>query len=636
MQGQWHFLGACEPEEVLDRGWFTNAASRAVMVHTGIFSDYEGEKLGEWTGSDGIRNYYNRTPAYGKTGRMSLTVLDEKNCPVEGASVSVELLNMAEYSRVAEIFTDQQGRASLALGLGSVYLSVEKDGKVWEQWVTMEENLDKTVILREPEGKGRETAMEIHVEAPADGLVAAAPLTVEQKKRNQMRLRRGGELRRRKEEDGNREAEARAFLETDANPLRRQFLSSLSDKDFRDGRAEIWEDHLRHALPFAEDYPEELFVSHVLCPRIGLEKITPYRSFIRQYFDGETLERFAEDPISIWNWVKKEVRDMPQWQYGAICFTPLASLKLRSGDETSKKILFAAICRTVGVAAGIRKLDGKAWYFDRTSRSWVTVEEENPSSVGRLKPVGRLKLSASDDTVWRYRQNWSIGKWVHGRFETLSGMESSWKGDGPELSLEAGTYRILTVSRMPNGSQNLWQREIKLAAGACLEVNLHLVQGDMRDMLMANPIADFELWDGRGTLVKASSLMKEGAAILAFLEEGREPTEHVLNEMLEHQERIRQPSAQVVFVVQSPKSLEHETLRKALESMPDIQVFFASCDGGGSSAGQLAEPLARRMYVDPDKLPLLIAMKDGMVGIYGCSGYRVGSVDLIWRLLAHK
>ncbi len=70
--------------------------------------------------------------------------------------------------------------------------------------------------------------------------------------------------------------------------------------------------------------------------------------------------------------------------------------------------------------------------------------------------------------------------------------------------------------------------------------------------------------------------------------------------------------------------------------MPYLQDFFASCDGGGSSAGQLAEPLARRMYVDPDKLPLLIAMKDGMVGIYGCSGYRVGSVDLIWRLLAHK
>ena len=27
--GAWHFLGACEPEAVLDRGWFNSAAGRA-------------------------------------------------------------------------------------------------------------------------------------------------------------------------------------------------------------------------------------------------------------------------------------------------------------------------------------------------------------------------------------------------------------------------------------------------------------------------------------------------------------------------------------------------------------------------------------------------------------------------------
>ena len=30
--GDWHYLGACEPEAVLDKGWFTNAASRAMMI----------------------------------------------------------------------------------------------------------------------------------------------------------------------------------------------------------------------------------------------------------------------------------------------------------------------------------------------------------------------------------------------------------------------------------------------------------------------------------------------------------------------------------------------------------------------------------------------------------------------------
>ena len=37
--GDWHYLGACEPEEVLDKGWFTAAASRAMIIHSRMFSD---------------------------------------------------------------------------------------------------------------------------------------------------------------------------------------------------------------------------------------------------------------------------------------------------------------------------------------------------------------------------------------------------------------------------------------------------------------------------------------------------------------------------------------------------------------------------------------------------------------------
>ena len=34
---RWRYLGACEPEPELDRGWFTGAASRAMLVHTRAF-----------------------------------------------------------------------------------------------------------------------------------------------------------------------------------------------------------------------------------------------------------------------------------------------------------------------------------------------------------------------------------------------------------------------------------------------------------------------------------------------------------------------------------------------------------------------------------------------------------------------
>ena len=40
--GKWHFMGACEPEAVLDLGWFNAPASRALLMHTRAFGDYNG------------------------------------------------------------------------------------------------------------------------------------------------------------------------------------------------------------------------------------------------------------------------------------------------------------------------------------------------------------------------------------------------------------------------------------------------------------------------------------------------------------------------------------------------------------------------------------------------------------------
>ena len=43
--------------------------------------------------------------------------------------------------------------------------------------------------------------------------------------------------------------------------------------------------------------------------------------------------------------------------------------------------------------------------------------------------------------------------------------------------------------------------------------------------------------------------------------------------------------------------------------------------------------LARRMYGDPDKLPLILVVKEGMQGVYSASGYNVGTGDMLLRVL---
>ena len=40
--GDWYFLGACEPEPVLNLGWFNSPASRGLLMHTRVFGNYDG------------------------------------------------------------------------------------------------------------------------------------------------------------------------------------------------------------------------------------------------------------------------------------------------------------------------------------------------------------------------------------------------------------------------------------------------------------------------------------------------------------------------------------------------------------------------------------------------------------------
>uniref|UniRef100_UPI0032615B74 hypothetical protein n=1 Tax=Clostridium sp. NkU-1 TaxID=1095009 RepID=UPI0032615B74 len=96
--------------------------------------------------------------------------------------------------------------------------------------------------------------------------------------------------------------------------------------------------------------------------------------------------------------------------------------------------------------------------------------------------------------------------------------------------------------------------------------------------------------------------------------------------MLEQKDALNALDGQIIFLLQSEMSLQNRTIGKVLEVIPRIKVGYINFDDG-------VEPLARRMYVDPEKLPLLIVTDPGLKAVYGCSGYNVGSVDLMMKLL---
>ena len=124
--GDWHYLGACEPEEVLDKGWFTAAASRAMIIHSRMFSDYvENEEI---VTHEGLTTVCNELSRYADTQTFSVTVT-ENGQPLSGVTLRIELLNYSEFFPISTLVTDENGKASITLGLGDLHIHALKDGR---------------------------------------------------------------------------------------------------------------------------------------------------------------------------------------------------------------------------------------------------------------------------------------------------------------------------------------------------------------------------------------------------------------------------------------------------------------------------------------------------------------------------
>ena len=127
VDGKWHFLGACEPEPVLDLGWFDAPASRALLVHTRVFGDYDGpeeviSKTPYYTEINVIENY-------AETAKLNVKVIDTEGNAVPDARVDFKIYNYSEYNTVATKHTDKKGETWLTSGLGSMMVYASKDGK---------------------------------------------------------------------------------------------------------------------------------------------------------------------------------------------------------------------------------------------------------------------------------------------------------------------------------------------------------------------------------------------------------------------------------------------------------------------------------------------------------------------------
>lgn len=646
VDGKWQFLGACEPEELLNRGWFTGASSRALLVHTRNFSDYTDPQCPvkeRAIGQEGALYYLNDTATYARTVMLSVNVKDANGNPADGVLVAVEILNESEYFPAAVFETGEDGRIEVELGIGDVHIHVSRNGAFAECVCSSD---CKVVVLTLPLENGPNLEydwVDYNLTAPSDYPVHNLKPTPEQNERNQQRRETAQRLR----EDwvkgffdeeralkhpealeyltlaGGNFEEIVKFLEGEANPYRLKLLKELKPKDFKDAQASVLEEHLNMALLHRGTAEEELFVPYVLCPRICYENMSAYRSYLWGYFDADTRMQFEKQPESIWNYIEEHITRRPDKMYNTLQSAPEGCLRAGCATEISRRILFVAICRTLGIPARLNPVDMEAQYHN--GQEFVTVSAK---SEGKAKPSSSLVLTCESETELTYHKNWTLAILDEetGSYRSLDYDGFAFEDGSLALELVPGNYRLITSSRMPNGNQLVSATAFAMAEGQTRSLAVRLRQGRVEDMISAFEIPDFVLTSKTGGQIPASSLVTEQPAVIAFLEAGKEPTEHVLNELMEQKDKWLGRQKQIYLVVDQEKALAQATIARALSTFPEVNVLYDSFTSN-------TDTLARKLYLEPGIFPLLVLLKPDMTAAYGCAGYNVGSVELIGKIL---
>lgn len=613
--GKWYFMGACEPEPILNKGWFNNGSSRAMMIHSRLFdhADLSGE---EPVGLEGAVTVLNQLERYALVEKIKVQVRDSKGTPVAGAKVLFQVLNYGEFSTVAETISDESGTVLLTTGRGSLLIHGVKDGMMGEVILDVRNESECTLVLKS--GEEESSWQDFEMIAPKDMPVNADLPTSQEKALGKEKLNQA--VAQRLEKVSRLEfTERREFLEKNENRgLGEKLLNVLSAKDRLDMKKEVLEEHFTHGLKWMDKVPEDILVAYVMNPRVDLEVLTCYRNYIDNYFTPEQKQGMREQPEQIWRIITNNITAKPEMERRSLITTPVAVMKLGVASLLSQKILFVAIARTLGIPARLNPADKSMEYWKDGRFVSLIPGTEKSSKV--------IFVGETQDMVWTYLQNWSVSRLEDGVYRTLQYGKMTWEEGKTWQQMEPGTYRILTANRLPNGTVFGKQKIFTVAPGETREIGLSLKEARLSEMLENNQINSFELKTGTGESVGADEITRDGKSILMFLEESREPTEHILNELMERQDEFRSLKGKIVFVIRSKEALEDPTLSKCLKALPQVEVYYDSFE-------EIIEVLGRRMYVDPEKLPMIVVTEKGLNGIYATSGYNVGTADMLLRIM---
>ena len=648
VDGRWYFLGACEPEPVLNLAWFNAPASRGMLMHTNAFGRYDGPE--EVLSVTPCFTEINVTANYAPVATTNIQVVDANGFPVE-ATVEFKIFNYAEFYTAATKVSDKKGRTSITSGLGDMVAWASKDGMFgFTKFTAGKDNNVKVVLDKAP---GYNATIELEITPPRER--NTVPFVSEaQAADNQRRFACEDSIRNAyvstfitpeaadkfagdlgygwehkgtvadilRKSRGNHATIVEFLSETprEEQELAFYLLSAISDKDLRDVSIDVLRDHLRNtARNGAYDL---VYRNYILNPRVSNEMLTPYKAFFRQQFDADKRQFFAGDPQRWVSWCRENIKVDAEWNPLSLCMSPQGVWNMRVADPHSRDIFFVAGARAIGIPARIDEVTGKTQYMI-TPGMWTDVDFEATADENANAPQGTLRASFTPTRFIdnpKYYSHFSISKIVDGRLQLLNYPEegttiASHFATG--ASMDTGDYLLMTGTRMADGGVLAHLTFFTIEEGK--ENHLQYVQRESSEKLQV--IGDFnsenlffDTAEGRSrSLLSATG---RGYYIIALVAPGSEPTNHFLRDVMPYKGDFEAWGQKMVLLFRDTN--EAGRFVNDFPDLPSTIVWGTDIDD------TIYNEIVRNMKLENPNRPIILVADTFNRVVFVSQGYSIG------------
>ena len=657
IDGKWSYLGACEPDVDLNMGWFSEPARRTMLVHTRAYGKYFGTE--DVVKATDRFSELNLTSNYATVKKVEVSVKNSDGTPADSAKVAFLLYNYAEYYPIATSYTDSKGLTNLNTGMGDLIVWASKNGKFAYQKLSVPATDTLALVLDQNVPRNKAESFDL---VPPQGAKVAVEVTEEARKENDRRLAHEDSIRNAtmktfkdslwiaafaeetklpvdtierfiKLSYGNWD-QLSAYLEKNAHSYRNLLLElpiQISDKDFADVQESVLTDHLIQTVQSGVQKftpSKEIFTRYVLSPRISLEQLSPWRSFLNKAFGEEMAEETRHEIAVLTSWIRQNIRlDANANLHSRAPLTPIGVYNLRVADPISRDVFFVAACRTFGIPSRLNPETQIPEYYK--NGQWLRAGFD-PAEVSQPEK-GFLKLTAKNNPVaLQYYLHYTIGFLKDGFYNTLEFPEGqSLTSMEKPIELEAGQYSLITGNRQEDGSvlSGLTFFNIEKGKVTTLPVELRQQVAELK------PSGKLDL--EQLTLVKTSdntttglsSLTGGNYSVLVVLDPDKEPSKHILNDLGPYVDHFNKWGGQFVFAIPAVKASQAHVLKTY--QLP------AKMETGIDESGQLLESIAVLYGTDcKDKLPLvLFCDPTGNVYLFS-SGYKIGMGEQLLKVIS--